>query len=155
MLFFNRDYLHEDKIPDWLGGLAQIPIPEGGLVPKSYYMSSQVSDMTWLNFCLFFTFLWPRSNVSQEFEKDQSPGPHLIENYHSLSLNKGQVGRNLVWCLFLSGRDDEKSSYLTKVAPTVGDQHLFISWKAAAYVWFFQREENTWYWFQEPSKPIE
>ena len=52
-LFFNRDYLHEDKIPDWLGGLAQIPIPEGGLVPKSYYMSSQVSDMTWLNFCLF------------------------------------------------------------------------------------------------------
>ena len=37
-----RDYLHEDKIPDWLGGLAQIPIPEGGLVPKSYYMSSQV-----------------------------------------------------------------------------------------------------------------
>merc|ERR1719447_2364461 len=33
-----RDYLHEDKIPDWLGGLAQIPIPEGGLVPKSYYM---------------------------------------------------------------------------------------------------------------------
>ena len=56
-MFFNRDYLHEDKIPDWLGGLAQIPIPEGGLVPKSYYMSSQVSDMTWLNFCLFFTFL--------------------------------------------------------------------------------------------------
>ena len=41
--FFNRDYLHEDKIPDWLGGLAQIPIPEGGLVPKNFYMSSQVS----------------------------------------------------------------------------------------------------------------
>jgi len=67
-----RDYLHEDKIPDWLGGLAQIPIPEGGLVPKSYYMSSQ------------------------EFEKDQSPGPHLIENYHSLSLNKGQVHEVLI-----------------------------------------------------------
>merc|ERR1719412_2389360 len=67
-----RDYLHEDKIPDWLGGLAQIPIPEGGLVPKSFYMSSQ------------------------EFEKDQSPGPHLIENYHSLSLNKGQVHEVLI-----------------------------------------------------------
>ena len=38
-----RDYLHEDKIPDWLGGLAQIPIPEGGLVPKNFYMSSQVN----------------------------------------------------------------------------------------------------------------
>ncbi len=31
-------------------------IPEGGLVPKSYYMSVE------------------------EFEKDQSPGPHLLED---------------------------------------------------------------------------
>ena len=30
-------------------------------------------------------------SIFKEFEKDQSPGPHLIENYHSLSLNKGQV----------------------------------------------------------------
>ena len=44
-------------------------IPEGGLVPKSFYMTPQ------------------------EFEKDQSPGPHLMDNscYHSISLNKGQV----------------------------------------------------------------
>ena len=62
-----RDYLPEDRIPDWLGGPAVLGIPEGGLVPKSFYMTSL------------------------EFEKDQSPGPHLIENYHSLSLNKGQV----------------------------------------------------------------
>jgi hypothetical protein len=67
-----RDYLPEDKIPDWLGGPASVAIPEGGLVPKSFYMTSQ------------------------EFEKDQSPGPHLIENYHSLSLNKGQVHEVLV-----------------------------------------------------------
>lgn len=67
-----KDYLPEDKIPDWLGGPAVLGIPEGGLVPKSFYMTSQ------------------------EFEKDQSPGPHLIENYHSLSLNKGQVHEVLV-----------------------------------------------------------
>jgi len=67
-----RDYLPEDKIPDWLGGSATPSIPDGGLVPKSFYMTSQ------------------------DFEKDQSPGPHLIENYHSLSLNKGQVHEVLV-----------------------------------------------------------
>ena len=43
----------------------------------------------------FFSF-WVKVRTSmlsifKEFEKDQSPGPHLIENYHSLSLNKGQV----------------------------------------------------------------
>ena len=44
-------------------------IPEGGLVPKSYYMSPQ------------------------DFEKDQSPGPHLTDSscYQSISLNKSQV----------------------------------------------------------------
>jgi len=63
-----KDYLPEERIPDWLGGPAATGIPEGGTVPKSFYMSSQ------------------------EFEKDQSPGPHLIESYYqSLSLNKGQV----------------------------------------------------------------
>lgn len=67
-----KDYLPEDKIPDWLGGPLVSSIPEGGPVPKSYYMSSQ------------------------EFEKDQSPGPHLIESYQSLSLNKGQVHEVLV-----------------------------------------------------------
>ena len=50
-------------IPDWLGGPSFCPIPEGGLVPKSYYMSVE------------------------EFEKDQSPGPHLLEDsfYNSAS----------------------------------------------------------------------
>ena len=49
-------------------------IPEGGLVPKSFYMTPQ------------------------EFEKDQSPGPHLMDNscYCSISLNKGQVREDLV-----------------------------------------------------------
>lgn len=69
-----RDYLQEVDIPDWLGGPANTGIPEGGLVPKSYYMTPQ------------------------EFEKDQSPGPHLLDNscYQSISLNRGQVHEVLV-----------------------------------------------------------
>lgn len=67
-----KDYLPEEMIPNWLGGQAVSRIPEGGPVPKSFYMTSQ------------------------EFEKDQSPGPHLIESYQSLSLNKGQVHEVLV-----------------------------------------------------------
>ena len=49
-------------------------IPEGGLVPKSFYMSPQ------------------------DFEKDQSPGPHLTETscYQSISLNKAQVQYSMV-----------------------------------------------------------
>jgi len=69
-----KDYIPEDRIPDWLGGPANTGIPEGGLVPKSFYMTPQ------------------------EFEKDQSPGPHLMDNscYHSISLNKGQVHEVLI-----------------------------------------------------------
>ena len=70
------DYINPEFIPDWLGGPYRIPeIPEGGLVPKSYYMSVE------------------------EFVKDQSPGPHpLLEEtfYHSTSLVKGQVHEGLV-----------------------------------------------------------
>ena len=57
------DYIDQDIIPNWLGGPKQTDIPEGGLVPKSYYMSVE------------------------EFEKDQSPGPHLLEEsiYNSTS----------------------------------------------------------------------
>jgi len=63
-----KEYLPEERIPDWLGGPAATGIPEGGLVPKSFYMSPQ------------------------EFEKDQSPGPHLTDSscYQSISLNKAQ-----------------------------------------------------------------
>ena len=65
------DYIDPEHIPDWLiSGAASCDIPEGGLVPKSYYMSSEA------------------------FEKDQSPGPnHFLEEsfYHSMSLSKGQV----------------------------------------------------------------
>ncbi|XP_023332657.1 SEC14-like protein 1 [Eurytemora carolleeae] len=69
-----RDYIPEEHIPDWLGGTANTGIPEGGLVPKSFYMSPQ------------------------EFEKDQSPGPHLLDNscYHSISLHKGQAHEVLI-----------------------------------------------------------
>ena len=66
------DYV--ENIPEWLGGTSARDIPEGGLVPKSYYMSVE------------------------EFEKDQSPGPHLLEEsfYHSTSLSKGQVHEGLI-----------------------------------------------------------
>jgi len=69
-----KEYLPEERIPDWLGGPAATGIPEGGLVPKSFYMSPQ------------------------EFEKDQSPGPHLTDSscYQSISLNKAQVHEVLV-----------------------------------------------------------
>jgi len=68
------DYLPEERIPDWLGGTAATGIPEGGLVPKTLYMSPQ------------------------DFEKDQSPGPHLTDTacYQSISLNKGQVHEVIV-----------------------------------------------------------
>ena len=64
------EYLPKQHIPDWLGGDSVTGIPEGGLVPKSFYMSVQ------------------------DFEKDQSPGPHLMDNscYQSTTLHKGQVG---------------------------------------------------------------
>lgn len=68
------DYIDQDLIPNWLGGPKQTDIPEGGLVPKSYYMSVE------------------------EFEKDQSPGPHLLEDsiYNSTSLTKGQVHEGII-----------------------------------------------------------
>jgi len=69
-----KDYIPEEWIPDWLGGPASTGIPEGGLVPKSFYMTAQ------------------------EFEKDQSPGPHLMDSscYHSIALNKGQTHEVLI-----------------------------------------------------------
>ena len=54
-------------------------------------MSSQVSVVDMSVPAFLMTISAMISTISQEFEKDQSPGPHLIENYHSLSLNKGQV----------------------------------------------------------------
>ena len=57
------DFIDPSIFPNWLGGPKSLEIPEGGLVPKSYYMSVE------------------------EFEKDQSPGPHLMEDsfYNSAS----------------------------------------------------------------------
>jgi len=68
------EYLPKQHIPDWLGGDSVTGIPEGGLVPKSFYMSVQ------------------------DFEKDQSPGPHLMDNscYQSTTLHKGQVHEVLI-----------------------------------------------------------
>ena len=66
-------------IPDWLGGPSFCPIPEGGLVPKSYYMSVE------------------------EFEKDQSPGPHLLEDsfYNSASSTYSNLEMIAIVLLFL------------------------------------------------------
>uniref|UniRef100_A0A0K2VA77 Uncharacterized protein n=1 Tax=Lepeophtheirus salmonis TaxID=72036 RepID=A0A0K2VA77_LEPSM len=65
-----NDYIEKEHIPIWLGGGNTAEnFPEGGLVPKSYYMSEE------------------------DFEKDQSPGPRFLEEsyYHSTSLSRGQV----------------------------------------------------------------
>ena len=68
------DYMSPEFIPQWLGGQARTDIPEGGIVPKSHYMPVE------------------------EFEKDQSPGPHFLEEsfYHSTSLSKGQVHEGII-----------------------------------------------------------
>lgn len=79
-----HDYIPDEWVPDWLGGPANTGIPEGGLVPKSFYMTPQ------------------------EFEKDQSPGPHLTDNscYYSVSLNKGQMHEVLI-------QNQDKGSVIT------------------------------------------
>lgn len=68
------DYIPTENIPDWLGGPKVTDIPEGGLVPKSHYMPAE------------------------EFVKDQSPGPHFLEEsyYHSTSLSRGQVHEGVI-----------------------------------------------------------
>jgi len=42
-----------------LGGAKRLPLSDGGIIPKSYYMSME------------------------DFEKDQSPGPHLEDSTYS------------------------------------------------------------------------
>ena len=75
-------------IPDWLGGPSFCPIPEGGLVPKSYYMSVE------------------------EFEKDQSPGPHLLEDsfYNSASSTYStlEIIATMLLCLFIKASKQNK-----------------------------------------------
>ena len=66
---------------------------------------------------ILFFFLSPIPiSIFQEFEKDQSPGPHLIENYHSLSLNKGQVARNYNLSFSIS---------LAEVGGAIAGQYLY------------------------------
>ena len=105
------DYIDHEHIPEWLGGASAREIPEGGLVPKSYYMSVQ------------------------EFEKDQSPGPHLLEEsfYHSTSLSKGQVHEGLIhisdkgsvitWDFDVLRNDVVFTVYRLNKAPVIRDGH--------------------------------
>ena len=73
------DYIDPSLIPDWLGGTSYCPIPEGGLVPKSYYMPVE------------------------EFEKDQSPGPHLLEDsFYNSASSMSQIQFKLyMWYYFI------------------------------------------------------
>jgi len=78
------DYINQDYLPDWLNGRISVEMSEGGLVPKSYYMSME------------------------EFEKDQSPGPHWLEEstYNSTTRMKvsylflKDFNRNFTNCQF-------------------------------------------------------
>ncbi|GLH14610.1 uncharacterized protein GBIM_18966 [Gryllus bimaculatus] len=65
------DYIPEDFVPDFLGGPCRTMVQEGGLVPKSLYMTES------------------------ELEKEGCP---LTEDsiYHSISLGKGQVHEVLI-----------------------------------------------------------
>ena len=59
---------------DFLGGVCPTKT-EGGIVPKSFYMSVE------------------------EFVKDQSPGPHFLEessSYHSVSLRRYEVHEGII-----------------------------------------------------------
>ena len=88
---------------DW----PKYPFQKEALFPRAF-----TCPVRWESHCFSFFFL--QFSDSQEFEKDQSPGPHLIENYHSLSLNKGQVAR--IHLFQWSGRSD----CLAIVVPIVG-----------------------------------
>lgn len=63
------DYIHEKSIPDFLGGPSQVAIPDGGLIPKSMYMSDE------------------------EYERERSEDNPLCEDsvYNCISLSRGQV----------------------------------------------------------------
>lgn len=64
-----QQIIDKECLPDFLGGDSQANICEGGLVPKSYYMSEE------------------------EYERERAQGSRLFDDsmYHSVSLGKGQV----------------------------------------------------------------
>ncbi|XP_022253439.1 SEC14-like protein 1 [Limulus polyphemus] len=64
-----QQIIDKECLPDFLGGDSQANICEGGLVPKSYYMSEE------------------------EYERERLQGNRLFDDsmYHSVSLGKGQV----------------------------------------------------------------
>lgn len=64
-----HDFIDNTYLPDFLTGESQSKICEGGLVPKSLYMSLE------------------------EYEKEKAEGNHLFDDsmYHVISLAKGQV----------------------------------------------------------------
>ncbi|GFS29543.1 SEC14-like protein 1 [Nephila pilipes] len=62
------DFVDKKYLPDFLGGDSETKICEGGLVPKSFYMSVE------------------------DYEKEKAEGHHLFDDsmYHVISLLKGQ-----------------------------------------------------------------
>ncbi|XP_067128421.1 SEC14-like protein 1 isoform X1 [Centruroides vittatus] len=68
------EFVDKSVIPDFLGGECQTTIPEGGLVPKTYYMSDE------------------------EYEREKAEGHHLFDDsmYHSVSMAKGQVHEKII-----------------------------------------------------------
>ncbi|GIZ05011.1 SEC14-like protein 1 [Caerostris extrusa] len=62
------DFIEKKYLPDFIGGDSETKICEGGLVPKSFYMSVE------------------------DYEKEKAEGHHLFDDsmYHVISLLKGQ-----------------------------------------------------------------
>ena len=61
----------------------------------------------------------------QEFEKDQSPGPHLLDNscYHSISLHKGQVNREqfILFTCYANNHLPEENRFIVRLgSPILG-----------------------------------
>lgn len=63
------EFVEKSSIPDFLGGECKATIPEGGLVPKTFYMSEE------------------------EYEREKAEGHNFFDDsmYHSVSIVKGQA----------------------------------------------------------------
>ncbi|XP_075724661.1 real-time [Rhipicephalus microplus] len=63
------EFVDPSYLPDFLGGPCQTSIPDGGLIPKTFYMSEE------------------------DYEREKADGMHLFDDtmYHSVSLARGQV----------------------------------------------------------------
>ncbi|XP_064478235.1 SEC14-like protein 1 [Ornithodoros turicata] len=63
------EFVDPTFVPDFLGGPSRTSIPDGGIIPKNFYMSEE------------------------DYEREKAEGFHLFDDtmYHSVSITRGQV----------------------------------------------------------------